>query len=91
MRKGFNAPDKDVQWTGTGRKAQHPPDRRFPHGVEIRTNSPGRPYCVVFPPYPAKEIGTWTISCQKCGLVIVVTAAGRPDDPNTVYLGCKDS
>jgi hypothetical protein len=71
-----------------GRKAQHPPDPRYPLGLTV-DGSEGRPSCTVSLQYPAPCVGKWLIGCDQCGTVSIVTAAGRADDPHTVRLPCK--
>jgi hypothetical protein len=74
-------------WFGAGRKAQHPPDPRYPLGM-VMDGTQGRPGCEAKLEYPAPCIGKWLITCDVCGTKVVVTAAGRPDDPHTVRLPC---
>jgi hypothetical protein len=53
--------------------------------------SADRPCCEVAPQYPAPCVGKWLIKCSVCGVLAIVTAAGRPDDPHTARLlggGC---
>lgn len=47
--------------------------------------------CVAALPYPTghENVGTWAIRCLTCGLVTMVTAASRPDDPRSVRVDCK--
>jgi hypothetical protein len=70
------------------RKAECPPDPRYPEGIHL---DPQRlPACRVDLPYPAPCVGVWYIECDRCKTVVAVTAAGRPDDPRSIMLPCKD-
>jgi hypothetical protein len=78
-----------AEWLGEGgRKAQHPPDPRFPLGI-IMDCAEGRPACSISLLYPAPCVGKWLIRCDVCATLSIVTAAGRVDDPHTVRLPCK--
>jgi hypothetical protein len=77
----------DFDEHGEARKAQHPPDPRYPLGVVVDCTE-GRPSCSVSLEYPAPCVGKWLIRCDVCHTLSIVTAAGRPDDPHTVRLPC---
>jgi len=78
----------NIKWNSANRKAQNPPDPRFPNGVVI--DAPGTSeFCKVKPEYPAPECGQWLISCSVCGASMMVTAAGRIDDPVEIHVSCK--
>jgi len=47
--------------------------------------------CLVELPYPAPECGYWHIKCATCGMVVAITAVGRPDDPVRVKIPCLGS
>ena len=76
-----------AHWVGEGRKAEYPPDPRYPLGVPVDCTE-GQPGCEVALQYPAPCVGKWWISCDTCGTTAIVTAAGRVDDPHTVRLRC---
>jgi hypothetical protein len=80
----------DVTWVSRGRKAECPPNPLFPNGKIVMAHGALAPFCTVDLPYPAACVGTWIVVCSECGLRAVVTAAGRPDDPHQVRIGCKD-
>lgn len=78
-----------VRFEGTGKKAQHPANPRFPDGVDIGAPpADGSPSCVCRLPYPAKEIGAWKVQCTECGAKVGCTAAGRADDPRSITILC---
>ncbi len=80
-----------VEFLPSGRgKAQCPSDPAYPHGLEIDATKPGQKACCVELPYPAPECGVWMIACSDCHLHVAVTAAGRPDDPNSIKIPCKE-
>lgn len=72
---------------GTG-KAKCKPDPRYPMGQHIPAPRGTTRSCFVPLPYPAPECGWFEVECVTCGLVLVVTAAGRVDDPVSVELPC---
>lgn len=94
-----------VEWFDEGREPQHPPDPRYPNGIDIdqtthqaldmksRTMVPpdaDRKTCFTFlRPYPAPRIGKFIVKCDACGLLAIVTTAGRPDDPRSLRIPCK--
>jgi hypothetical protein len=78
----------NVRWVDHGRKAQCPPDPRYPDGVDVKIPSDGSAICGTALPYPAPQCGVWMIECDVCGQTAAVTAAGRPDDPRSVSLPC---
>jgi len=78
-----------VEFHASGRgKAQCPPNPAYPEGMDVDASIAGRESCRVDLPYPAPECGTWTITCLHCPFRLIVTAAGRPDDPRTVTVPC---
>jgi hypothetical protein len=82
--------DKTVEFIPSGRgKAQCPPDPDFPNGIAIHAPVGVPVSCKVELPYPAPECGMWKVTCTTCNFSILVTAAGRPDDPISVRLPCK--
>lgn len=80
-----------VTFKPSGRgKARCPPDPRYPNGIAINAATPDRRSCYVTLPYPAPECGFWVVNCEQCGLSMAVTAAGRPDDPISIIISCKE-
>ena len=78
-----------VGWVVRGGAPTCPPDPSYPEGVALDVSSPGAPACDVRLPYPAPCVGTHVIACNLCGLRVAVSAAGRPDDPTSVRMACK--
>jgi hypothetical protein len=78
-----------VHFLDKGREPQCPPNPQFPNGQEIDASLGAYVTCTVDLPYPAKRCGLWQVTCSTCGLSVTLTAAGRPDDPKSVKLGCR--
>lgn len=58
--------------------------------VDSRDASPYRPdscYCAL--PYPAARCGLYLVDCERCGVRVGVTTAGRPDDPKSIRIPCQ--
>ncbi len=78
----------EVTFVKSGRgKAQCPPDPDYPNGKRIDVGI--MPNCEVKLPYPAPECGQFFVKCKACQASVVVTAAGRPDDPVSVTVSCR--
>lgn len=79
-----------INWIDREREPQVAPNPRFPDGIDIPPQYPERPFCKVSLPYPAKRIGHYIVDCKTCRLSVIITTAGRRDDPRSVALNCKD-
>lgn len=79
-----------VTWFDHKREPQCEPDPAYPDGrdLDLRANEGSRG-CLAELPYPAKRCGVYLVACDKCGYSVVITTAGRPDDPRKVTLPCK--
>jgi hypothetical protein len=79
-----------IEWVDRGIEPQSPPNPNFPNGVDadLRSNR-NAPSCKTDLPYPARRCGQYVIYCGKCGLRVMVTTAGRRDDPRSVLMNCK--
>jgi hypothetical protein len=77
-----------VSWIDRGFEPTQKPDPNFPNGIDLDLTK-GEPTCRTTLPYPAKRCGYFLIDCTLCGLQVLVTTAGRPDDPRSVRLECK--
>lgn len=81
-----------VKFVPSGRgKAQCPPNPDYPDGLVLKADVPnGTPTCTFdLLPYPAPECGWFEVECEKCGMTIMITAAGRPDDPKAIIIPCQ--
>jgi len=78
-----------VNFIPSGRgKAQCAPDPNYPNGKAVRAPEGVFPVCKVTLPYPAPECGFFAVACTVCKTGVVITAAGRPDDPVSVEIPC---
>lgn len=78
-----------AKWIDSGLSPQHAPDPRFPNGIAIPALHPDEANCSMQLPYPARRVGYYLVECQRCRLTVLVTTAGRPDDPRSVALNCN--
>jgi hypothetical protein len=78
----------EIQWIDLEREPKDRPDPNFPDGIDLDIAKGRWPQCRVALPYPAPRCGMYLIDCKKCGTNILVTTAGRPDDPRSVTLPC---
>lgn len=78
-----------ITWIDRGREPQNPPDPKYPNGIDIDTTNGARS-CKADLPYPAPRCGLWHVKCEECGYIVVVTTAGRVDDPRSVRLPCQN-
>jgi hypothetical protein len=82
---------KTVKFIPSGRgKARCAPDPAYPNGIELDISVEGKASCKIDLPYPAPECGMFCIHCSECDSNTLVTAAGRPDDPISVKMMCKE-
>lgn len=79
-----------IDWIDSGREPKVAPNPNFPHGRDIDASHEGHKTCTVTLPYPAKRCGVYIIECDVCKLRTGVTTAGRPDDPRSVRMDCKE-
>ena len=78
-----------IEWFDTGRSPTVKPNPRYPDGIDLDLSNGAFDACDVALPYPAKRIGHYHVQCPACGLNVIVTTAGRRDDPRSVRLACK--
>jgi hypothetical protein len=79
-----------VTWVDDHREPKHPPDPRYPDGVDLDMSLKAIDTCVTPLPYPARRCGQYVIACDICRQRILVTTAGRPDDPRSIKVACRD-
>jgi hypothetical protein len=82
-----------VRWIDDGREPRSKPDPNYPHGIDLdmSAQASGRNCCQTPLPYPAKRCGKYIVVCDTCGLRVIITTAGRPDDPRSLKVICKPS
>ena len=82
----------DIKFFPSGRgQARCAPNPDFLDGVEIDGTNGDRSIasCLTTIPYPAPECGQWLLTCRLCSLTVLITAAGRPDDPRSARVPCQ--
>lgn len=78
-----------IEWTDGYREPKVAPNPAYPDGIDLdMTGGQGGKTCVTDLPYPARRCGHYTVECETCGLRVVITTAGRADDPRSVTLAC---
>jgi len=77
-----------ARWFDSGRAPQCEPDPEYPNGIDIDASRGAPATCTVQLKYPAPRCGQYLITCDTCKQVVVVSTAGRPDDPKSVKLAC---
>ena len=78
-----------IRWHDSGREPKCKPNPDYPRGVDADLSAGAEATCKVALDYPVRRCGAYTVHCEDCGLFVVVTTAGRPDDPRSVKLGCR--
>ena len=79
---------KKISWIDSGREPRARSDPAYPDGIDLDLSRGKSPACDVKLPYPAKRCGQYLIMCETCPQVIMVTTAGRRDDPRSVKMLC---
>jgi len=79
-----------VKWNSHRRKATCDADPEFPNG-RVLDASQGAQSCQTALPYPAPECGYHLVYCTTCHQRTAITAAGRPDDPRSIRIPCRQS
>lgn len=80
----------DVFWKDAGKEPQCEPNPNYPEGIDVDVTLGQEPSCVIELPYPASRIGAYVVTCKKCGSCNGCTTAGRPDDPRSIRMPCKE-
>ncbi len=80
----------EVTFIDSGRYPSQNPDPKYPNGKLVNVARPeDKKTCTKNLPYPAPRCGFYKIKCVDCSLIVAISVAGRPDDPNVVTLPCK--
>lgn len=79
-----------VSWIDGKREPKCKPDPNFPNGKDLDIFlGPDESACVASLPYPAPRCGYLHVLCKVCGFSVLITTAGRPDDPRSITLPCE--
>ena len=77
-------------WIDWKREPKADPNPDFPDGLDVNhVDDPAAPSCRTDLPYPARRCGFYLVRCDTCGLAVIVTTAGRPDDPRSFKTNCR--
>jgi hypothetical protein len=77
-----------VTWLDKGYEPRKPPNPDYPNGMDVDMSSGSSVTCSTDLPYPAKRCGLFSIECLICGMKVLLTTAGRIDDPRSVTVKC---
>ena len=77
-----------MAWFDTGQMPTVKPNPKYPDGIDLDLSKNSAVTCVVNLPYPARRIGHYVVECD-CGQSVLISTAGRRDDPRSVKLACK--
>ncbi len=79
-----------IDFIDRGFAQQLPSDPDYPEGIDLDLTK-GSPVqsCKLMLPYPAPRCGMFAVYCVHCGCRIMVTTAGRRDDPRSVRIPCR--
>jgi hypothetical protein len=80
-----------VHWLDHKREPQCKPNPDYPEGVDVDISDGAARTCSTPLLYPAKRCGVYIVRCDLCGHTAGITTAGRPDDPRSVKLPCKET
>ncbi|MCY4471136.1 MAG: hypothetical protein OXC08_20665 [Thiotrichales bacterium] len=79
----------NIVWHDRGREPRQPPNPEYPEGIDLDGAGGVTPACTTPLDYPAKRCGYYSVECTRCGVHVMVTTAGRPDDPRSLTIPCK--
>jgi hypothetical protein len=78
-----------VEWHDAGREPQVKSNPAYPNGIDLDCSDGAEATCMTGLPYPAKRCGQYLVECETCGQRMMVTTAGRPDDPRSLKMACR--
>ena len=79
----------DIHWEDRFAEPKVKPNPAYPDGIDVDGSKGAEIACRVPLPYPAKRIGIYHVRCKLCDFNLILTTAGRPDDPRSVAMPCK--
>ena len=80
-----------IEWLDAKREPQCEPNPAYPDGIDLDCSLGWPQTCTVALPYPARRCGSYFVRCGKCGQSVGCTTAGRPDDPRSIKMACKEA
>lgn len=83
-----DSPNLAIKWLDSGREPKCAPDPRFPNGVEFDASNGAENSCQTSLPYPAQRCGYYLIECALCKNSVLISTAGRVDDPKHIKIPC---
>lgn len=82
-------PHFKIVWIDRGFWPTQKPNPAYPDGIDHDMAGASTPACEVALPYPAKRIGWFLVDCTLCSFNVMISTAGRPDDPRSLRAPCK--
>jgi hypothetical protein len=79
----------DIVWIDGGREPRQPPDPAYPNGIDLDLTNGHPKFCESALAHPTPRCGQYLIKCRTCGLSVLITTAGRADDPRSIKVACK--
>ena len=85
--------DFDIKWIDRRREPKCAHNPAYPEGIDLiePVTTIGRKACKTDLPYPAKRCGYYSVRCRTCHKSVMVTTAGRPDDPRSLTMACNET
>jgi DNA-directed RNA polymerase subunit RPC12/RpoP len=80
-----------VTWKDRDTRPLFPADPDFPDGTHLDLAFGAEAACWTDLPYPVVTVGAHQVECPTCGLRLLCGANGRPDDPRTVKVPCRQA
>jgi hypothetical protein len=78
-----------VSWIDRGREPQCEPNPAYPNGIDVDFSKGASATCSAKLDYPAPRCGYHVVECATCKQRVVITTAGRIDDPRSVKIPCR--
>ena len=79
-----------VKWIDDHREPQCEPNPNYPKGIDLDCSDGAVATCKTdLRPYPTPRCGFFLVKCETCGQSVVVTTAGRADDPRSLKMACQ--
>jgi hypothetical protein len=79
----------EVKFIDSGREPKCAPNPKYPNGIDLDMSKGASATCEAQLPYPTPRCGYISVVCDICGLSVLITTAGRIDDPKSIKLACQ--